>query len=155
MELDSDLLTEICEPGLSLDVVPEVPLAKHLHELRLLPDRHRKKFVNAVSDYAVDGQDASALDDESVQSLFTEDELTELVRRIRSQTLPRLDEIRSECEDLLFLEPVSPEEQMQQFFEFCDSLMAQFGDDQDTAALIDQQKSLAWDWINENEVYWP
>ena len=155
LEHDSDLLTEICEPGLSLDVVPEVSLAKHLHELRLLPDRHRKKFVNAVSDYAVDGQDASALDDESVQSLFTEDELTELVRRIRSQTLPRLDEIRSECEDLLFLEPVSPEEQMQQFFEFCDSLLLRFGDEKDIAELINKQISLAWSWIDENEEQWP
>ena len=155
LQHDSDLLTEVSNPGLLLYAVSEVPLAKRLHELELLPERHRRRFVNTVSDYALEGQDASALDEQSVRSIFTINEFEELVQRVRLETLPRLEDIRRECEDDEFSEPVLPEEQMQQFFDFCDSLMAQFGDDQDTAALIDQQKSLAWDWINENEVYWP
>ena len=78
-----------------------------------------------------------------------------MVQRIRLETLPRLDDIRSECEDLEFLEVVSPEDQIHPFFEFCDSLLSQFGDDQDTAEWIDQQVSLAWNWVHENEVQWP
>ena len=155
LQHNSDLLTEVSKPGLLLYAVSEVPLAKRLHELELLPDKHRRKFVDTVSNYALDGRDASALNDESIQSIYTENEFEELVKRVRLETLPRLEDIRRECEDDEFSEPVSHEEQMQQFFDFCDSLMAQFGDDQDTAALIDQQKSLAWDWINENQVYWP
>ena len=71
LQHDSDLLTEVSRPGLLLYAVSEVPLAKRLHELGLLPERHRRKFVNTVSDYALDGQDASALDDESVRNIFT------------------------------------------------------------------------------------
>ena len=155
LEHDSDLLAEVCEPGLMLDSVPEVPLAKRLHELGLLPDKHRKKFVDTVSVHALDGLDASALSDGGIRNIFTADEYEELVKRVRLETLPRLEDIRSECEDLQFFEPVSPEEQMQQFFDFCDSLLSKFGDDQDIAELISQQISLAWSWIDENEVEWP
>ena len=155
LEYDSDLLAEVCEPGLMLDSVPEVPLAERLHELGLLPEKYRRKFVDTVSAYALDGQDVSALNDKRIRCIFTEDEYEELEQRVRLETLPRLEDIRSECEDAQFWETVSPEEQMQQFFEFCDSLLSQFGDDQDIAELIDQQISLAWSWVHENEVYWP
>ena len=155
LQHDSDLLTEVSRPGLLLYAVSEVPLAKRLHEFGLLPERHRRKFVNTVSGYALDGQDASALDGKSVRSMFTKNEFVKLVQRIRLETLPRLDDIRSECEDLEFLEVVSPEDQMHPFFEFCDSLLSQFGDDQDTSEWIDQQVSLAWNWVNENQEYWP
>ena len=155
LQHDSDLLTEVSKPGLLLYAASEVPLAKRLHEVRLLPESHRRKFVSTVSDYALDGQDASALDDAGVRSIFTINEFEELVQRIRFETLPRLDDIRRECEDAEFWEDVSPEDQMHPFFELCDSLLSQFGDDQDTVEWIDQQESLAWDWINENQVYWP
>ena len=155
LQHNSDLLTEVSKPGLLLYAVSEVPLAKRLHELELLPDKHRRRFVETVSDYAVDGRDASALDDKNIRGFFTESEFEELVQKVRSETVPRLADIRSQCEDAQYSESESPEEQMQEFFDYCDSLLSQFGDDQDTAELIDLQKSLAWDWVYENEVDWP
>ena len=110
LQHDSDLLTEVSNPGLLLYAVSEVPLAKRLHELELLPERHRRRFVNTVSDYALEGQDASALDEQSVRSIFTINEFEELVQRVRLETLPRLEDIRRECEDDEFSEPVLPEE---------------------------------------------
>ena len=52
----SDLLDQVSEPGLHLDAVPEVRLAKRLHEFGILPDEQRKKFVETVSNYALEGR---------------------------------------------------------------------------------------------------
>ena len=154
LQHDSDLLTEVCESRLLLFPVPETRLAKRLQELGLLPERHRKKIVDKVSYYTLEGQDASALNDEGIQSFFTEDEYEELVKGVRLETLPRLEDIRLEWEDNYYLETESPEDYIYPFLELCDSLLSQFGDEQDTALMIDHQVSLARDWIDQYEAEW-
>ena len=46
LQHDSDVLDEVSEPGLFLGSVPEVSLAKRLHEFGLLPDEHRRRFCS-------------------------------------------------------------------------------------------------------------
>ena len=155
LQHDSDLLTEVSRPGLLLYAASEVPLAMRLHELKLLPERHRRKFVNTVTDYALEGQDASALDDKNIQRMFTQDEYEVLVQRVRLEILPRLEELRSQWEDDYLSETESPEDHMGPFQDYCLSLLSQFDNDKNTSRTINDQMSLAWGWVYENEVQWP
>lgn len=72
-----------------------------------------------MSNYAVNGEDADALDDDEIRSLFTADEFEELVQRVRTELLPRLGDVRHEWETNHSPDD-SPEEHMQQLIEFSD-----------------------------------
>ena len=62
LDHNPDLLYEVSNPGLYLEAVPEVPLAERLHEFGLLPNEQRRAFVEKVSGYALEGEDASAVE---------------------------------------------------------------------------------------------
>jgi hypothetical protein len=143
------LLDQVAKPGLFLDAVPEVRLAKRLHEVGLLPEEKRKKFVETVSNYALEGQDADALDDDGIRSLFTDGEFDELVRRVRADLLPRLGDVRREWESNRSSDE-PPEESVQKLLELFDSLKKQFGDDESAIILIDREIQRAREWIDEN-----
>ncbi|MBM4094557.1 MAG: hypothetical protein FJ276_34905 [Planctomycetes bacterium] len=149
LQHNPDLLDQVAEPGLFLDTVPEVRLAKRLHEVGLLPEEKRKKFVETVSNYALEGQDANALDDDGIRSLFTDGEFEALVRRVRTELLPRLGDVRREWESN-HSSGVPPEEHMQQLLELFDSLKKQFGDDESAVKLIDREIRRTSEWIDEN-----
>ncbi|NGZ10165.1 MAG: hypothetical protein CV088_12390 [Nitrospira sp. LK70] len=144
-----DLLDQVSEPGLFLDTVPEVRLAKRLYEVGLLPEEKRKKFVETVSKYVLDGQDGDALDDKGIRSLFTEDEFEDLVRRVRTELLPRLSDVRSEWESN-YSPDDSPEGHMQQLLELFDSVKNQFGQEESAVELIDREIRKTREWIDEN-----
>ena len=99
LEHDPEVLNKVSHPGLYLEAVPEVRLAKRLHEFGLLPDEQRRVFVESVSDYALQGEDASALSDEGIRSIFADNEYDELIERLQVELLPRLEDIRIEWED--------------------------------------------------------
>lgn len=143
------LLDQVAEPGLFLDTVPEVRLAKRLYEVGLLPEEKRRKFVETVSNYTLEGQDADVLDDDGIQSLFTDNEFEELVNRVRMDLLPRLGEVRREWESN-HSSREAPEESMQQLLELFDSLKKQFGDDESATILIDREIQRTREWIDEN-----
>lgn len=143
------LLDQVSEPELFLDTVPEVRLAERLHEDGLLPEEKRKKFVETVSNYALEGQDADALDDSGIRSLFTDDEFKELVDRVRTELLPRLGDVRREWESNHSSDE-SPEGHMQQLLEVFDSLKNQFGEEESAAELIDSEIQRAREWIDDN-----
>lgn len=142
------MLDQIAEPGLFLHAAPEVRLAQRLHEFALLPEENRKRFVETVSNYALDGEDASALGDDRIRSLFTDDEFKEFVQRIRKELLPHLADVRRKWESN-HSENESPEEYMQQLLEFFGSLKDRFGDDKDAIKLIDSQEQRTREWIDE------
>ncbi|HKG60878.1 MAG TPA: hypothetical protein VKB05_14050 [Pyrinomonadaceae bacterium] len=149
LQHNPNLLEQVSEPGLFLDTVPEVRLAKRLHEFGLLPEAKRKRFVETVSHYALEGQDADALDDDRIRSLFTDEEFEELVLRVRTELLPRLGDVRREWESNHSLgDP--PEEHMQQLLELFDSLKGRFSYDETALNLIQSQVGHTNDWIEEN-----
>lgn len=141
------LLDQVAEPGLFLDTVPEVRLAKRLHEVGLLPEEKRKKFVETVSNYALEGQDVDALDDDGIRNIFTDGEFEELVRRVQTELLPRLGDVRRERESNHSSDE-PPEEYMQKLLELFDSLKNKFGDDVDAAKLIDHEIRRTSEWID-------
>ena len=146
---DADLLGGIASPGLYLDSVPEVRLAKRLNELGILPEETRKKFVESVSNYAIDGMDGSALSDEDIRRFFTKDEFAHLLQRVKSDLLPRLSDVRWDWEsnspgDWL------PEDYMQPLIEFFESLKIQFAHDEEIINDLDYQISAIYEWIDDN-----
>jgi hypothetical protein len=149
LEDHPELLDQVSKPGLFLDTVPEVRLAKRLHELGLLPEENRRTFVETVSDYAVEGQDADALDDDEIRSLFTDDEFDELIQRVETELLPNLDDIRREWESN-YTSGEAADEHMQQFSDVLGSLKARFGDDEKSFKIIDQEIRRTNEWIEEN-----
>lgn len=143
------LLDQVSEPGLFLDTVPEVRLAKRLYEFGLLPEENRRKFIDTVSNYALKGKDADALDDEGMRYLFTDDEFEEFVKRVRAELLPRLEDIRRGWE-IDYSSGESPEEHMQPLLEVFESLKNRFGDDESAITLIDCEIRRTNEWIDEN-----
>lgn len=149
LQYNPGLLDQVSEPGLFLDTVPEVRLAKRLHEFGLLPEENRRKFIDTVSNYALEGEDADALDDEGILSLFTDDEIEELIRRVRLELLPQLGDIRRRRE-IDHSPGESPEQHMQPLLEVFDSLKKRFGDDESAITFIDCEIRRAHEWIDEN-----
>jgi hypothetical protein len=146
---DPGLLDLVSEPGLFLDTVPEVRLAERLHEFGLLPEEKRKKFVETVSDHALKGRDADALDDDRIRSLFTDDEFAQFVEKVRMEVLPRLGDVRSDWESD-HSPGESPEDHMAQLLEYFASLRRQFGDDESAIELIDRQVQRTMEWIDRS-----
>lgn len=149
LERHPELLTDVSEPGLMLSVVPEVRLAKRLHDLGLLPEVCRKMFVETVSDYAAEGQDTDALNSPSIRSLLIEGEYECLVERVRKELLPKLDDVRIEHQ-VSHSSVESPEEHMDQLLSSFETLKKCFADDSDVVNRIDRQISRAKEWIDEH-----
>lgn len=142
------LLDQVADPGLFLDTVPEVRLAKRLHDVGLLPEEKRRKFVETVSGYTLEGQDGEVLSDDDIQSLFTDNELDELVRRVRIELLPRLRDVRYEWESN-HSSSESPEDFMQPLLELFETLKRQFSDDENATILIESEIQNTREWIEE------
>lgn len=144
------LLEQVSKPGLYLDIVPEVWLAKRLHEFGLFPEEARRMFVDTVSKYALEGEDVEALIDDGIRSMFTDDEFKNLVRRVRDELLPQLDGLRCQLE-AGYSSGTSPEEHMQRFLENLDSLKKRFHKIESATTLIDQEIAYIKEWIDENK----
>ena len=148
---DPKLLVRVSQPGLFLNAVQEVPLAIRLHEFALLPEERRRTFIETVSEYALEGRDASALVDEDIKSIFTAEELEELVRRLEFELLPRLNEIRDEWEYDYSLDE-RPEQHMQPLLDLFRALRTQFYDDEGVARIIDEQIWVTTEWVRQNTI---
>jgi hypothetical protein len=149
LQINPGLLDQVSKPGLFLDAVTEVRLAKRLHEFGLLPEENRRKFIDTVSKYAIEGEDADALDDEGIRSLFTDDEFEEFVARVRAELLPQLWDVRRRHESD-YSPGASPDEHMQPLLEVFESLKKRFGDDESAIILIDREIRSTKNWIDEN-----
>lgn len=146
------ILNDVSRPGLYLEASPDVRLATRLHEFGLLPDEHRKTFVESICEYALDGEDASALSNQGIRDIFTVKEYNELVKRLRAEILPRLEDIRTDWE-LNYSSGEPPEAHMGPLLSYFESLLLEFGEEQPAAAEIDFHLSLTKDWIYENQAH--
>ena len=150
LQTNPELIDKVCRPGLLLSSSSEVALAMRLHEFELLPEENRKIFVQAVSAYAISGEDVYALDDEDIRSVFTDAEFDALIARVRADLLPRLGRVReSEQDGYRADEPA--DEYMEHMFESFKTLKDKFGDDAGAVRIIDREIELVKDWINDND----
>ena len=150
LEQDPDILKRVSDPGLSLSAVPEVDLAVCLHRSGLLPEENRKKFIETVSNYAIEGEDVSALDDDGMRGVFTGSEFDELLQTVRTELLPRLGVVRATVQSNHdSSEPA--DEHMENVLESFSTLKKRFSDDADAVRIIQRETDLANEWIAETE----
>jgi hypothetical protein len=150
LQTNPELIDKVCRPGLFLRSSSEVALAVRVHEFGLLPEENRKIFVQAVSAYAIGGEDVYALDDGNIRSVFTDAEFDALIARVRADLLPRLGRVREDEQDGYRGEEPA-DEYMERMFESFKTLKDRFGDDAEAVRIIDREIDLAKDWINDND----
>ena len=150
LQTNPELIDKVCRPGLLLSSSSEVAIAMRLHEFGLLPEENRKIFVQAVSAYAISGEDVYALDNEGIRSLFTDAEFDALIASIRADLLPMLDRVR-EKEQGGYTGDEPADEYMEHMLESFKTLKDKFGDDAEAVRIIDREIDLAKDWINDND----
>ena len=118
----------------------EVSLAARLHEFDMLPRQLRERLVEKASKNLLEGEDCSALNDKGVQKLFTDEEMEDLLLRVREDLVPDLDDISDRWESR-YPDGEDPEDFFQTLFELFDSLRNQFGDDKKIAKIIKREES--------------
>jgi len=150
LQTNPELIDKACRPGLFLNSSSEVALAVRLHEFGLLPEENRRIFVQAVSAYAVSGEDEYALDDEDIRSVFTDAEFDALIARVRADLLPRLGRMREKEQDGYRADEPA-DEYLEHLFESFKTLKNMFSDDAEAVQIIDREIDLAKDWINDND----
>jgi hypothetical protein len=91
LERNPTFLDELYEPGSFHIASAEVGLAARLHQFGLLPNQHRETLAGKASKEVLQGEGCDALNDRDTQCLFTEEELGELLRRVREELVPDLD----------------------------------------------------------------
>jgi hypothetical protein len=142
----------ISSPGLYLGVVSEVPLAIKLNELGLFPEVHRKQFVETVSKYAVNGEDASALNDNGIRSVFNKSELKALANAVHTKLLPRLSEVRLDLQSDYRSSNGSPDDHMYYFLECLAALESSYSSNKKIVKKIQHEQSLVGEWISDEVV---
>ncbi|MHB0843060.1 nSTAND3 domain-containing NTPase [Stutzerimonas nitrititolerans] len=150
IEQDPSILNRVSKPGLSLGFSSEVDLAVRLHEFDLLPEENRKLFIDTVSSYAIEGEDALALEDSGMRTIFTDQEFEGLVESVRMQLLPKLGSVRRKMQHS-YDSSTSPDEHMQSLFELLETLKKSFVNDDVVSKTIDQEIERANQWITETE----
>ncbi len=150
LQQEPAILEHVSEPGLRLDAVREVDLAVRLHQVGLLSEDKRAKFVQTVSSYAIEGEDLYALADDDIRSVFSEDELGRLIGRVRDELVPKLDKVRwsVQCSHVSF---DSPEEHMRDLLDSLEILENVYAGDVAALSIIKRETRLAKDWIAETE----
>lgn len=150
LEQDPNVLKRVSEPGLSLSYSPEVELAVRLHEFGLLPEENRRKFIQKVSNFAIEGDDVFALDDDDIRGVFTESEFEDLVQKVRTDLLPRLGNVLATAQSN-YDSSDSPDEHLQNVLESFSVLKKRFSDDMDAVRIIQRETDIANEWIAETE----
>jgi hypothetical protein len=145
---DGSALERVSNPGLLLSASSEVDLAVRLHELGVLPENVRQKFVAAVSAYTFGGDDLHAVESKSIQSVFTEAELSHFKRRLRTELVPNLGRIRGDWEDW-YESGQNPDNHMQPLLESMNSLVKQLADEPVLAHDIEDEISRAEERVAE------
>ena len=149
LERNPDLLEEVSTPGLYLSSVPEVGMAKRLHEFGLLPNQYRKAFIDTVSNYLLHGEDGGALNNSEAKSLFIENEFDDLLQRVREELLPQLGDVGDEWR-YNHDSGIPPDDYMQPLYDLFFSLKAQFQGEQDLIDIIDREQRYIDQWVGEN-----
>ena len=78
-----------------LDAVPDVGVIVRLNELGLLPEEDRREVVTIIGDLALSTPDAYFLD-EQYRSLLRENELQDILEKVREKLMPALEDTVSD-----------------------------------------------------------
>jgi hypothetical protein len=78
---------------------PEIVLAAKLQGFALLPPSVKNEIKNRVIELSVELPDATFLDKRAMHGLFSNEETDELLKHVRDQLMPQLDEVVGDYDD--------------------------------------------------------
>lgn len=144
------LLERIRRPWLQLDASGEVQIAMRLHKLKLLPDDVRRSFVNAVMDYAVEGEDGYLFRNDALRAMLSSEDQVLLKVRLQGKLIPNLGDARHRWEGN-YESRCDPADHMSGFLDILDSLKSEFNDDAAVVGKITHQEHMVQEWISEQD----
>lgn len=146
-----ELPSQVESPGLYLDAVSEPMVAVRLHKTGLLPAESRLRFVEKLSEYAIEGEDLSVLDDADFRSVCTEDEYLEVRQQVEQQLVPRLSNVRFRFTSGYFSGNDDPNEFIAPYERTLDILEQSFPDDSKVLAAVVKERQRLLEWVSEQE----
>lgn len=149
LEADEKLLDSIVKPTMALEFSGEVDLAICLFKLGLLPEDARRTLVETVSEYARTGDDVYALNDPELRSLMKERELRRLRETMRTQVLPRIEEIRLQHQERCDRE-YDPEWEMRHFMRLLYSFEEAYPASPRIRRIVKEERLRLREWIDQN-----
>jgi hypothetical protein len=147
-----EVLKRVCSPGLYLYAVTEVDLALRLFEFGLLAEEYRRKFVGAVIQYAIDGDDDYVLRNSRLRNMVTPDENAELIHRLKSDLVPNLSKVRHNWE-INHYSDEDPESYMEPLKTLLHSLESEFGQDAKVVEQVNKEREAVNKWISDTREY--
>lgn len=149
LRADQKLIESIAKPMPYLDFSVEIALAIRLFTLGLLPEHVRSALVETVGKYARDGEDSRVLYDPELRSLLNDKELSRLREAIRTEVLPRIEEVRFEHQ--VGREPEDdPEWHMMRFTQLLSVIEETYPHSRRIRKIVNKQRLLLQEWIDEN-----
>lgn len=146
---DRKLIESILKPTLYLDYSVEVDLAIRLFKLGLLSEDARRTLVETVCEYARTGEDASVLSDPQLRSLLNDKELSRLQEAVRTEVLPRIEEVRLEHQSNRAPDD-DPEWHMRRFTQLLNTIEEAYPQSRRISNIIKRERLQVQEWINEN-----
>ena len=149
IKADKKLIESIAKPMRSLEFSAEVDLAIRFFKLGLLPEDVRRVFVETVSDYAKTGDDVHALNDPELRSLLKPNELSRLHETMRTQLLPRIEQVRLEHQQRRDPE-YGAEWEMRHFTRLLSSFEQAYPQSWRIRGIVKRERLKLQEWIDQN-----
>jgi hypothetical protein len=146
---DRELIESIVKPMPYLEFSVEVDLAICLFKHGLLSEDARRTLVDTVCEYARTGEDARVLTDPEFRSLLIDKELSRLLEAVRTEVLPRIDEVRVEHQAGRAPED-DPEWHMRRFTQLLNTIEEAYPQSRRISNIIKKERLQVQEWINEN-----
>jgi hypothetical protein len=105
--------------------------------------------VETVSEYARTGEDAHVLSDPELRSLLNEKELNRLREAVRTEVLPRIEEVRFEHQANCAPDD-DPEWHMRRFTQLLTMIEETYPQSRRIRNIIKRERLLVQEWIDEN-----
>ncbi|TDG01916.1 hypothetical protein E1N52_42510 [Paraburkholderia guartelaensis] len=149
LEADERLIESIVKPMMSLEFSGEVDLAIRLFKLGFLPEEARRTLIETVSEYAKTGDDVHVLNDPELCSLLKEGELRRLREAMRTQLLPRIEEVRLQHQERCDRE-YDAEWEMRHFRRLLSSFEESYPSSWRIRRIVKEERLRLQEWIDQN-----
>jgi hypothetical protein len=151
IKTNPQIIDEISHPGLYLDYSSEIDLVIRLYDFEILPEKNRKVFVEALSKYAIDGDDLYVLQNEKVQRVFQSTEIQDIKDKVLLELIPHLDKVRKNFVSNHSSSHDTAEEHMEKFFETLSIIKELYEGNIDVEKEVESQIKQTKEWISQNE----
>jgi len=149
LAIDLKLIESIVNPMLYLEFSVEVDLSIRLFTFGLLPEEARRTLAENVSKHARDGVDARVLYDPKLRSLLNDKELRILREAVRTEVLPRIEDVRLEHQAGRDSED-DPEWHIRRFTQFLSAIEEAYPQSRRIRKIVKGERLQVQAWIDGN-----